>query len=289
MEKIKKYLNFIVILTIIAYSLLGLCNRYSYAVNQTISENIEEINETKYPGIKERINELKSQYPNWNFKIFYTDLDWNEVIANEYTGHGVSPRNLIPKNYQEAWKCSVCGDKGYDNGSWYCVSEATIKYMMDPRNWLNSLEIFQFEELTYNGCDENIINVMINGTFLQGLANVIKQVGEDNNINPYYIVARLIQEQGKSGTVLTSGEKGYYNPFNIGASGNTTEQIITNGLAYAERQGWNTLQAGINGGIDFLSREYIKRGQNTLYLQKFDVESTNSGLYWHQYKKYFSS
>ena len=283
MLKIKKYFNFIVIIAIIAYSLLSLCNRYSYAANQFISENVEELNETEYPGIKEMINKLKVQHPNWNFKIFYTNLDWNEVIANEYTGHEASPRNLISKNYQGAWICSICGDKAYDNGSWHCASEATIKYIMDPRNWLNSSEIFQFEELTYNGCDKNTIDVMINGTFMQGLADVIIQVGEDNNINPYYKVARLIQEQGKSGTVLTSGEKGFYNPFNIGASGNTSEQIIANGVAYAERQGWNTLEAGINGGIDFLSKEYIKKGQNTLYLQKFDVESVNSGLYWHQY------
>ena len=91
MEKIKKYLNFIVILTIIAYSLLGLCNRYSYAVNQTISENIEEINETKYPGIKERINELKSQYPNWP-----TATCWWKFISA-----------AIPSSPGRIWMCCV--------------------------------------------------------------------------------------------------------------------------------------------------------------------------------------
>lgn len=43
------------------------------------------------------------------------------------------------------------------------------------------------------------------------------------------------------------------------------------------------MDAGISGGINFLAQEYIKKGQDTLYLQKFDVESAHSGLYWHQY------
>ena len=131
--------------------------------------------------------------------------------------------------------------------------------------------------------DENTVNSMINGTFLQGNAGAIIRAGQNNNINPYYIIARLIQEQGKSGSALTSGASGYYNPFNIGATGNTSQQIINNGIEYARKQGWNTLEAGINGGINFLAKEYIKKGQNTLYLQKFDVEIANSGLYWHQY------
>ena len=149
MEKIKKILFLIIILTIISYSLLGIINYNTYAaVTQTISSDINGINDSTYPGIKDRINVLKAKYPNWNFKI----LDWNEVILNEYVGHNSGPRNMIQatSNYQGAWICPACN---YTNGSWRCASQDAIKYMMDPRNSLNASDIFQFEELTNNGYD----------------------------------------------------------------------------------------------------------------------------------------
>jgi len=282
MEKLRKVLLLINIFTIIAYGLLSFFSINSYAVSQTISLDINGINAGIYPGIKEKINALKAKYPNWKFKILYTNLDWNEVILNEYVGHNAGPRNMIQAtgNYQGAWICPVCK---YKNESWRCASQDAIKYIMDPRNSLNETDIFQFEELTNNGYDINVINNMINGTFLQGQGNVIANSANATGINPYYIIARLIQEQTRKGTVLSNGSKGYYNPFNIQATGNTDVEVITNGINYAKSQGWNTLEKGITGGINFLSSEYTKKGQNTLYLQKFDVESSSNGLYWHQY------
>lgn len=291
MNKKIKIISLILILTIVINILTSLIiQNKTYAVTQSFSTDINNINESKYPGIKERIKQLQSQYPNWNFKILYTGLDWNEVISNEYTGHGSSPKNLVYKtsNYQGEWICAICGEKGYDNGNWKCASEQAIKYMMDPRNSINASDIFQFEELTNSGCDINTLKSMTKGTFLEGHEQGIINASNNNNVNAYYIVARLIQEQGKSGTVLTSGSGyngkgvGYYNAFNIAASGNSTAEILTNALAYAQKKGWTSLEASIDGGISFLAKQYIQKGQNTLYLQKFDVEATN-GLYSNQY------
>lgn len=291
MNKIIKIISLILILAILINTLISIISRNeAYAVTQSFSTDIDNIDESKYPGIKERIKQLQSKYPNWTFKILYTGLDWSEVISNEYTGHGTSPKNLIYKtsNYQGEWICAICGDKAYDNGSWRCASEQAIKYMMDPRNSLNESDIFQFEELTNSGCDINTLKTMTNGTFLSGHEQGIINAANNNNVNAYYIVARLIQEQGKSGTVLTSGSGyngqyvGYYNAFNIAASGNSTAEILTNALAYAQKKGWTSLDASIDGGISFLAKQYIQKGQNILYLQKFDVEATN-GLYSNQY------
>lgn len=262
----------------------------SQSVKQTVSSDINSINTSKYPGIKEKIQALQNKYPNWKFKVLYTGLDWNEVISNEYTGHWQSPKNLIYKkaNYQGAWICSICGDKAYDNGSWRCASYEAISYMMDPRNSINESDIYQFEELTNTGVSASTIKTMTNGTFLSGHEQGIINAANNNNVNAGYIVARLIQEQGKNGTVLTSGAGyngqgvGYYNAFNIAAGGNSTAEILTGALAYAKKMGWTTLDKSIDGGINYLASEYIKKGQNTLYFQKFDVEATG-GLYSHQY------
>lgn len=277
-----KFISIVLILTLVAYSLISLLNNKTYAVSQSISSDIDGINESLSPGFKEKIKSLQAQYPNWTFKVFYTDLEWSDVIANEYTGHNSGPRNMIQatSNYQGAWICPICS---YSNGSWRCASQQAIEYMMDPRNSLNSSDIFQFEELTLNGCDMNAINTMINGTFLAGHANEIANSANATGINPYYIIARLIQEQGRNGSATSSGASGYYNPFNIGATGNSDAEVIENAINYARNHGWDTLEKAITGGINFIASSYINKGQNTLYLQKFDVDNSSNGLYWHQY------
>ena len=76
------------------------------------------------------------------------------------------------------------------------------------------------------------------------------------------------------------GFKGYYNYYNIGASGTTDAEVLKNGLTYAKNKGWNTRFKSLDGGAAFIGNGYILKGQDTLYLQKFDVES--SGVL-HQY------
>lgn len=49
----------------------------SYAAQSTEGYS-SKIN--NYPGYKELIDNLKAKYPNWQFKILYTGLDWNQVI-----------------------------------------------------------------------------------------------------------------------------------------------------------------------------------------------------------------
>ena len=62
--------------------------------------NGENLNDEKYPGYKELIDKLQENHPNWTFTLFYTKLDWNEVIENE--GHidgNLYPSNLVPEIY----------------------------------------------------------------------------------------------------------------------------------------------------------------------------------------------
>lgn len=266
-----------------------------FAISQSVSSDFNSINSGEYPQIKEMIQQLKQQHPSWNFKILYTDIEWSEAIANEFVGHGSSPRNLIPannSNYTGDWICPVCGpNKVYDSGSWLCASESAIKYMMDPRNSLNGSDIFQFLELSYNGYNMDTVRSMVSkASFLNNdsCINTLISAGEKYNVNVYYLIARILQEQGSDGTVLSSGAGyngqyvGYYNVFNIGASGSGKDAVILNGLKRAEKEGWTSIESSIDGGVRIIANSYIAKGQNTLYLQKFDVENTD-GLYWHQY------
>ena len=114
-----------------------------------------------------------------------------------------------------------------------------------------------------------------NNTFLQGenIANALIQAGKNADVDPYFVASRLIQEQGKKGSTMS---KGYqydentvvYNPFNIGAIGNSKDEILKNAGEYAYKQGWTSLESAIVGGIEYVKKDYINKGQNTLYLQK---------------------
>ena len=47
---------------------------------------------------------------------------------------------------------------------------------------------------------------------------------------------------------------------------------------------WNTKERAITGGAIFIGSSYINVGQNTIYLQKFDVnDERGDNLFWHQY------
>ena len=254
----------------------------------------KNLNEDKYPGYKELIDNLKENHPNWTFTLFYTKLDWNDVIKNEgHSDERISPLNLIPDSskYPEDWKCEIDKDKTFDNGTWLCASDKAIKNQMDPRNILNDENIFQFLELRYTEGAQTIdgIKSITENTFLQGdnISQALIEAGKKANVDPYFITSRLIQEQGRKGTVLSLGyeynDKTIYNPFNINATGNSSEEIIQNAAQYAYEQGWDTLEKGLIGGVEFVKKGYIDRGQNTLYLQKFDIVNSDGSLYTNQY------
>lgn len=291
-EKKRLILVLIFILTIIAINLI--MPKTVQAVTQIRSTEIDNIDETKYPGIKKMIQELQANHPNWRFKVLYTGIDWEEVVTNEYTGHGGSPKNLVPAitACSGEWVCESCTEnKYYDNGSWRCSSTVAIKYMMDARNSINYSDVFQFMELTYQECSVENIKTMVAGTFLdnESYINAIITAGKNHNVSPYYIVALAMQEQGKSGSSTISGTypgyEGYYNIFNINATGNSSNTIIKNALSHAKDKGWTTMELAIDGGVAKISTSYIARGQDTLYLQKFDVDNSDGNLYWHQYQQ----
>ena len=250
--------------------------------------NYENINTSKYSGYKELLDKLQTSHPTWNFKLLYTGLTFDEVIRGE---HAVHSRNLVPSSYSGEWVCSVCGTKLYDSG-WYCASEKAIAYYMDPRNFLDETNVFQFLDLNEYESDSvslSGIQSKVNGSFLNNYAEAINNACKNTNVNPYYIIARLLQEQGYSGTRIGTGMDGgdgrtYYNPFNIGASGNGYDAIYANALSTAKANGWDTMQKAIEGGIAFCKKNWLENYQNTLYQNKFDIDSTNgTALYAHQY------
>ena len=256
---------------------------------------------TFYPDIeqfpdsyKEALVALKEAHPAWIFVPMNTGIDWNTAIANEIIGGKSLVHSSLPACYKE-WS--------YDNSSWYYATEAALRLYMDPRNSLKDSAIFQFEQLTYNESyhTEAALDTFLQNTFMNNsqkapgtdmtFARIIQATGAEKNVSPYHLASRIYQEQGAGTSPLISGNypgyEGYYNYFNVGATGESDQQYIENGLKYASEHGWNNAYYSIYGGADTISKNYIGRGQDTLYLQKFNV--TTNSTYGHQYMQNISA
>lgn len=246
---------------------------------------------------------LHALHPSWTFEAVNTGLEWSTVIEKE----SANGKNLVQTSANDSKKSTAEGAYNwktnkwtiYDGSSWVSASPEYIAYCMDPRNFLNETNIFQFESLSYKD-SQNITGVqaILNNTFM---ANSVQDadgttlsydqafvdIGRSTGVSPYHLAARVKQEQGALGTSsLISGTypgyEGYYNYFNINAYGSTSAAVIQSGLTYAKNKGWDTRYKSLSGGANTLGNNYIKKGQDTLYFQKFNVVYTQS-LYSHQY------
>ena len=121
--------------------------------------------------------------------------------------------------------------------------------------------------------------------------DIIMDAAAQSGVSPYVLAAMILQEQGTNGgSPLISGNysgyPGYYNFFNVEAYQSGSMSAIQTGLRYASQSGsygrpWNTVEKSIIGGAQNYGDNYVKAGQNTFYLKKFNVQGSN--LYKHQY------
>lgn len=255
-----------------------------------VYEDIEQFPES----YKKSLTALKEAHPNWTFVKMVTNLDWQTVVTNEMK----NSRSLIYKSFPEWAKNGL-----YDQKNWYYATEPALKIYLDPRNGLTEDGIFQFEQLTYNEKSHTLeaMKKFLNNTFMNDskpapgmdtmtFAEMFWYIGKEagREVSPFHLAARVLQEQGQGTSPLISGTypgyEGYYNYFNISASGTTNEQIYINGLTYAKNHGWNSSYMSVLGGADIITANYIKKGQDTLYLEKFNVNPNSTyGVYNHQY------
>lgn len=269
------------------------------------------------------IQKLHEQYPYWRFEVYNTGLDWETVIVNE----GRVGLNLIPNGKSNAWKSFEAGAYNwttdtfipYDGSTWVTCSNKALRYYMDPRNFLTTDGIFQFEDLSYKQGVQNLsgVQAILAGTVLgEGKYTYVNEKGntvsktyaktfldaaEQSGVSPYHLASRVKQEVitsnglSNSASGIVSGYEGIFNFYNIGANDSTIPgQNIINGLTFASTGNklsqedkdkylipWTSPYRAIVGGGIYIGTTYITRGQNTVYLQKFNV--TSYSRYSHQY------
>ena len=244
---------------------------------------------------KVKLRAVRATCPYLSFEAFQTGLTWNEVLAAETSYASIS---LVGMNNASSWKSLINGAYNWRNSTWnqyeagwVSASPALVAYYLDPRNFLNLDDgsILQFHKLSYSAT-ENLAGVQaIMGNYAnsaqgQGIQQTFLDVGLTNGVSAYHLASRAMQETGYgitgSATGVYPGYEGYYNFFNIGAYGSM--KPVINGLEYAKSHGWTTPSLSIAGGAPIIADNFIKKKQDTLYFQKFDVVGV-SGNYNHQY------
>lgn len=246
---------------------------------------------------------LHADYPNWEFIAWDTGLDWVEAVKaesavgkNTVAGSSASSYKSISKG---AYNLKTNTWVSFDTGGWVSASEEIVAYYMDPRNFLDPYYIFQFMEQTYSAENqtEKGLKTVVQGTFLntKDYRKMLMNAGEKSGVSPYVLASMIAVEQGSKGTGKSisgtqAGYEGYYNFYNIGAYATKNMTAVQRGLWYAKggnngatsyNRPWNGKEQAILGGAVYYGKNYVEKGQTTLYLKKFNVQGKE--IYSHQY------
>lgn len=247
---------------------------------------------------------LKDNHPNWKFTGYKTNLNWEDAIAAE-SQVGISyiqSSNPIYLSLDEgSYNVSTNTYNQMEAGGWYAANKQTVAYYMDPRNFLNEINIFMFENLGYNASlqTKEVIESIFAGSDLLQYADYYIQAAtyDGNNISPVSLAARSRQELVSGDGKISNSANGngkindisYYNFYNIGAFSSCEDPIFC-ALDFAKgydenytsyNRPWTDPIKAILEGAKYIADGYINVGQNTLYLQRFNVTSNNT--YSHQY------
>ncbi len=259
---------------------------------------------------KPYLRKLHEQHPKWIFTAQRLGVDWNTALKEEC----VVGRNLVHSSALASWKSMEKGAYDFNGGYWYgldgswvAASKEIIMYYMDPRNFLNDTYIFMFENQSYDPSyqTESGVKTILADTFMSGsytcpdtkkkytYSQTFMDAAKKSGVSPYHLASRCRNEQGVNGAPQSlgtvKGYENYFNFFDIQAYATSTMTAAEMGCKYAKTTNptyllpWTNQYKSIVGGSIFLGTGYITKGQDTLYLQKFDMVDGGNGLYYHQY------
>ena len=252
------------------------------AINYTFDHDFEKTINSFPDSYKQSLRIIHTLYPNWSFSLLNTSLDFDQTASI------FQSRSLIDTDTSGL----IADSKVLEGSSWRRVSLEAAQYYLDPRNGLDAKHILMFEKKTYNPYESlQLGEKMLENTIMSGIepqshkqwAELFRHSAYVNNISMSLLITRAIQEQSGGGLGFTGGKsrndpqgKTYYNIFNIGA--NASDQ---DGIDFASLRDWDTIEKSILYGSKYLADNYITKGQDTLYLQKFDVQANNPGHHYY--------
>lgn len=153
----------------------------------------------------------------------------------------------------------------------------TSSAMNVKRIWESNTQCYQMLNLDkYQGVSVSALNKILKGKgTLDGQGKAFAEACKKNNINEIYLIAHAFLESGYGTSNFASGRYGAYNYFGIGAFDNDPDYA----MKFAKNKGWTTPAKAIMGGASFVRKDYINKGQNTLYRIRWNPKNPAT----HQY------
>ncbi|QJF24689.1 glucosaminidase domain-containing protein [Mammaliicoccus vitulinus] len=258
-------------------TLLGSLQNYQYAYFKVISSQQIE-NELWYKGI------LNGKTVWINSKYLQLATEATNISTSPYTLDEAVNIQMALRNGSEPKKVLPSGVRN--------ATRAEVKDAMDTTKYVNDpVQKYQFLDLNKSqGISVSKLNDLLRGKgILENQGEAFSQAAKAVGVNEIYLISHALLETGngtsqlanggaidKNGKVDLNPQTKYYNMFGVGAIDNNA---LYGGIKYAQQAGWNTPEKAILGGAQFISNNYIKAGQNTLYKMRFNPQ--NPGV--HQY------
>lgn len=241
-------------------------NNCQAEVNDSVFEEALN-NEGFTEDYKCKLRILHNTYPNWTFKAMKTNLDFEASAIREQSSSSIQGKDIYL--FKDA-----NGNKVMTEKNWYKANIETVRYYLDPRNFLVPERILMFENLGYSdNYTETVVNSMLKSTFMDGIsildnqsyASIFVEAGKNASMSAVYLASLAIQESGRNGSKATSGEqftyndityRGLYNFFNIGAFSSEKSPILA-GLVWANGAN-NDNVVNESGGKTEEERSYLE-------------------------------
>lgn len=163
----------------------------------------------------EPLKRLALIYPAWTFEAVHIETPWPEVLAAELNPEN---KNLVQYDRGEffedyAWMVKHT-ERSYDGKNWYAANEKAVAYFLDPRNFLNLRDIFQFTDLTSpvaSSHEAGVRAIFGNNEDLAELTPLLLQAAEEAGIMPEAAAVRMKAEIS-SKTGITLATRGLLDP-----------------------------------------------------------------------------
>ncbi len=256
---------------------------------------------------------LHKKYPDWNFEALITGMDLDTAVGKERKNHSqqlieITSSNTSKKYYCTCSSCYKNGNYVIQEGSdWVSASESAVKYYMNPVNFLDEKNIFQFESTTYDSSQTiSGIETILEGTWMHSAyikykdssgntvtyspktkySEAILAAAKNSGMSAYYLAGKIVKEVGSTSATATgvsgtnSTYPGIYNYYSIGAASSAV-----NGLKWASTSSsgyYTNCSANLRESASASSTKLVTLPKGTSLTYKSTTSKQSDGYKWYK-------
>lgn len=176
--------------------------------DQAFEKTLRDFPESYRPALRA----LHTKYPNWVFEAAPASHDWKTSVDMQMANQASNTAQYYDGSaFLEPYLYMVRNWNLIDAGHNYPANRAGVSYFMDPRNFLNETDIFQFEQLTYVPDVHTLhgVETVLGGNAeLRALAPALMEAGRQTGVSPYFLASRAKQEISADANRIINSARG---------------------------------------------------------------------------------